>query len=462
MKKAVRTVLLLLVLLIVFSACRTDGAEVVPEYSFDEDSALSFDGKEFIIRDIVHHGDTPLIPRSMENALDDLLLEHYKNTEKKLDCKLTLLVGDTSALSTNVMSGIRYTDIMNCQFESIFSYMKAGIAQPINNIPGIDLHSGKYGGENLLAALTWGYNTYGVVAEYWGIPTPYFADAFLFNPRLLSLYSQPDPYELWENDEWTFSKFEDIAVAVTDLTSNPDYPIYASGLNSYFYRAAFFASGATVVKRDENGRLQYNLPSQEATQATDWLRKLDNELKVLDPNKNGSWEYYCDMFSAGQYVFLSEYSWVGLSKDNGRVGLNMKEEFSWIPFPRGPMGNKEVLATYSTANFAMCVPVTAETDDIGYLMDELFEPLYEGDKYGWRENFRREVFWNDKSYEMYLKMLDSAVSDDLMYASIFSLNSNLSSIVSGGSSATQLFEKLADTVQSQLDKGYNSYFDIDD
>ena len=443
------------------SSCGSEEPETVPEYDASVSTGLSFDGKEFILRDIVHHGDTPLIPRSMENALDDLLLEHYRKTEEAIDCRLTLLVGDISEITANVMSGIRYTDIMNCQFGDIFSYVKAGIAKSYNDIPGIDLHSGKFGGEKILNALTWGYDTYGVIAEYWGIPTPYFNDAFLFNPRLLSMYSQPDPYELWENDEWTFSRFEDIAVAVTDLTSNPDFPVYASGLSGYFYRSAFFANGATVVKRDENGRLHYNLPSQEATQAAEWIKKLDSELKVLDPYKGGSWEYYCDMFSSGQYVFLSEYSWVGLSKDNGRVGLRMEEEFSWMPFPRGPMGNRDVLATYANANFAMFVPVNAETDDIGYVMSALFEPLYEGDNYGWHENFRREVFWNDRSYEMYLKMLDSAVSDDLMYSSSADLTGKLTRIVNGSVSATQVFEEISDKVQSQIDRDYNSYFDME-
>ncbi len=439
------------------SACGADMTETVPDYPAGIGDSISFQGQEFILRDIVHHGDTPMIPTYMENALDDKLLEHYKKTEQKLNCRINLLVGDGSVVAY-VLSNLKYADMMNCQFGNIFSYMKAGIAQDYDSIPGIDIHSGKFGNENILSALSWGGRTYGVVAEYWGIPSPYFNDAFLFNPRILRQYSQPNPQELWENEQWTFSGFEQIATAVTDTNSNPNFPIYASGLNDYFYRAAFFANGAAVVKRDSEGRLQYNLPSQEAATATEWLKKLKNELQVFDP-ESGGWEYYCDMFANGQYAFLAEYSWVGLSKDNGRVGLNMNEEFSWVPFPRGPQGNRDVLATYAEANFAVFVPVNAEISDIGYLMTELFEPLYEGDNYGWRNDFKREVFWDERSYDLYIKILESAVSDDLMYSSSVALVSTLQRIVAGHVSEQQVFEEVADKVQAQLDRDYNSYFD---
>ena len=455
--KTITVLLISAFMLTFFSACGgVQNNEVVPEFPTELGDGLDFDGKEFIFRDVVHHGDTPLIPTSMENALDDLLLEHYEKTEKKINCKITLLVGDGS-ITQYIASGMKYADLMNSQFGSIFSYYKAGITANYNDIPGIDIHSGKFGNENLLDALTWGNGTYGVVAEYWGIPTPYFNDALMFNPRIIKTYSQPSPHELWENDNWNYDTFEQIAVAVTDTTSDPDRPIYATGLSSYFLRAAFFANGATVAKENEDGTLSFNLPSQEAATATDWLKKLNNEIKVLDPNTNGSWEYYCDMFSGGQYAFLSEYSWVGLSKDNGRVGLNMEEEFSWVPFPRGPHGNKEVLATYADANFALFVPINSETDEIGYVMTELFEPLYEGNNYGWREDFEREVFWDSTSYDLYIKTLESAVSDNLLYASSANLVDNIKAIVRGSKSVQEAFESVADKVQDQLDRDYNNY-----
>ena len=456
MKKTVSLCILTGLLLAVLSACGAKTEEIVPEYSTDIGGVMDLNGKEYIIRDTVHHGDTPLIPTSMENALDDMLLEHYEQTEKALNCELSLLVNNGD-IAQNVASGLKYADLINCQFGPIFSYFKAGIAANYNDIPGIDIHCGKFGSENLLDALTWGNGTYGVVAEYWGIPTPYFNDACMFNPRILRTYSQPSPHELWENNNWNFDTFTDIAVAVTDLTSNPDFPIYATGLNSYFIRAAFFASGATVAKENEDGTLSYNLPSKEADTAAEWLKKLNNELKVLDPNTSGSWEYYCDMFTGGQYAFLAEYSWVGLSKDNGRVGLNMEEEFSWVPFPRGPLGNKDVLATYADANFAMFVPINGETDEIGYVMTELFEPLYEGNNYGWREDFEREVFWDETSYNLYIRILDSAVSDNMLYASSSNLVNNLSAVVKGTKSVQQAFSEIADKVQAQLDSEYNDF-----
>ena len=81
MKKTVSLCILTGLLLAVLSACGAKTEEIVPEYSADVGGVMDLNGKEYIIRDTVHHGDTPLIPTSMENALDDMLLEHYEQTE---------------------------------------------------------------------------------------------------------------------------------------------------------------------------------------------------------------------------------------------------------------------------------------------------------------------------------------------------------------------------------------------
>lgn len=451
--------LAVLVLAFLFVAACTQSEEVIPDYSLGEDGKIDFDGLTFKITDIVHHGDTPLIPTYGENALDDTLLEHYEKVENEINCNIELFVGDTAAFRLNIMSGNHYTDIMNDYYSSIFNNFKSGFAYDYNDIEDIDLHSGKYGTQNLLDSLTWGSGTYGVVAEYWGIPTPYFADAFLYNPRIIREYGQTSPYEYYENGEWNWENFETIAQAVTDLTSNPDKPIYASCFNGYFTRAAFFSNGATIVRQTEDGTLVFNLPSDEATEAAEWLQKLINQYQVLDMTSY-TWDVYCDMFIKGQYAFLAEYSWVGLSKDNGRVGLYMEEEFSWIPFPRGPKGSDEVLATYAGSNFALFIPVNAAVYDIGLFMETLLEPLYEND-YGWRENFKREVFWNDESYEVYIKMLDSAVSDYTMLTSNSSPLTAFSAVVNGTKSITQAYEEIAEKAQTQLDNEYNKYLDQD-
>ena len=90
-------------------------------------------------------------------------------------------------------------------------------------------------------------------------------------------------------------------------------------------------------------------------------------------------------------------------------------------------------------------------------MTELFEPLYEGNNYGWREDFEREVFWDSTSYDLYIKTLESAVSDNLLYASSANLVDNIKAIVRGSKSVQEAFESVADKVQDQLDRDYNNY-----
>lgn len=452
MKERVAFSLVVLTLVLFLFSCASEEVTISMDYP-DYDDVVNFNGTEFVMRDLVHHGDTPLIPTYGDNSLDDMMLSKYKQTEHDLNCTITRLVGTTGDFTTNTLCGTVYCDFMNDYFSSIYSHVKGGLAFDLRYLDGMDLTSGQFGKQNVLDAVSYGDGRYGFVAEYWGIPTPYFAEAVLFNPRLIQKYAQVSPLEHFENGTWNWDTFEAECIAVTDTTSNSDKPNYATGYNGYFIRSAFFSNGCTLVRKQDDGRLVFNLPSDEATEAVDFMKKLNNDDKIFSPSL-GSWEAYCDMLIEGQYTFLCEYSWVGLSKDNGRVGLYMEEEFDWIPFPRGPHGNTEHLATFADANFAIFVPVNANTWSVGYLFTELFSPLYDT-PYGWHDDFRREVFWNDESFDIYIKMLDSAVSDYCLLVSKVSPLTIIESAVSGKVSAKEKLESIAEQAQAQLDNEYN-------
>ncbi|MDF2684953.1 MAG: sugar transporter substrate-binding protein [Clostridia bacterium] len=451
--RKIGTLILIFVLLLTLFSCSLDNE--IKENEDDPDVKVSYDfgGYEFMIRDFVHNGDTPMIPTEGQNELDDFLISRYKQIESDYNCTIQLEVGESLSMIAQSAIGEKYADIMNEKIYGVYNMYSAGLLLDLNQVEGLDLKSGKFGSPNIIKATTWGDASYGMVAAYWGIPTPFFADAFLFNPRILNENSQPSPHELFENKDWSWDQFEKICIAVTD-TSDLENPVYGSVLNGYFQRAALFSNGASYAKEDKDGRIVYNLASEEAVDTVNWIKKLNNDYKVLDKPKD--WEKDAYSFAAGRFAFLAEYSWIGLSKDGGRVGVAMEEEFGWICFPRGPKGNYDTLAAITNDNFFLVIPIQAEENFVGPFAEELFKPL-RNENYGWREDFRREVFWNDESYNQYMAMLDSAVFDYSIFITKANPANALNAAITGKKSPIEVFANIESKAQEQLNSELNDF-----
>jgi ABC-type glycerol-3-phosphate transport system substrate-binding protein len=452
MRKIIMLIFILVLLPILFS-CSTDTGVTDNQDEADVKESYDFGGYEFVIRDFLHNGDTPMIPKEGENELDDFLIARYKQIENDYNCAIKLEVGESASMIAQSAIGEKYADIMNEKIYGVYNMYIAGLLRDLNQVQGLDLKSGKFGSPNILKAATWGGASYGMVAAYWGIPTPFFADAFLFNPRILKESSQPSPHELFEKKDWSWDQFEKICIAVTDV-SDSENPVYGSVLNGYFQRAALFSNGASFAKEDADGRVVYNLASEEAVDTVNWIKKLNNDLKVLDKAKD--WEKDAYSFADGRFAFLAEYSWIGLSKDGGRVGVAMEEEFGWICFPRGPKGNYERLAAITNDNFFLVIPIQAEENFTGPFAEELFKPL-RNENYGWREDFRREVFWNDESYNQYIAMLDSAVFDYGIFMTKANPANAINTAVTGKKSPMEVFANIESKAQAQLDSELNDF-----
>lgn len=162
-----------------------------------------------------------------------------------------------------------------------------------------------------------------------------------FNKRLLS-EAGIDPeelYDLQENMEWTWDKFEELCAKVQrDIDSDGTIDIYAMDMNdSVLYNAAVFSNGGEYVGM-ENGEYTYRLEDEETLAGLEWgVKMVQTYTKTLDENGEApAWDYYNGAFVNGEIVFCIEQAYCAGAPGSGSPWAEMADDYGFVCFPMGP------------------------------------------------------------------------------------------------------------------------------
>lgn len=167
--------------------------------------------------------------------------------------------------------------------------MKAGLMWDLNTFDCLDFSESKWGNKTHEMASI-GDAIYGMSGEY---PEP--KGGMYFNKRLLT-EAGIDPqeiYDLQENMEWTWDKFEEMCQKVAaDTDSDGVVDRYAmANFTSVLYPLAVYSNGGEFIGRDENG-LYYNaLESEETIEALNWALDMLGKYEMTYP-EDAAWDYW--------------------------------------------------------------------------------------------------------------------------------------------------------------------------
>lgn len=153
-----------------------------------------------------------------------------------------------------------------------------------------------------------------------------------YNKDIFDREGLPDPYELYENGEWTWEAMRDIAAqATSDLDGDgttDQYGLAAIGSHDALGRFAY-ANNGSFAEFDEGGRLAFKFDEPNALESLRFFKEL-SDLKVMAPSGDP-----ITQFVNGQAAMdLGFMLWYMLSPY-----LNMEDEFGLVPVPMGPAAN---------------------------------------------------------------------------------------------------------------------------
>ena len=276
-----------------------------------------------------------MAPDPSANAIEAALAERIKFVEDNYNCKIEFvnLEGDyMNDYVTSVLAGDPVVDIGYAVTNRVLpSLIEGGIAYPVSDLGVFDFNEYKWR-QDVSKAGTYKGKTY-----TWCLKDPEIRYGIFWNKTLFEQYGLPDLYELMDNDEWTWEKFKEIAIAGNqDLDNDGTYDIVGFNARENLPWCFMSSNGATVCEQTDAG-VEIDLSDPAVVEA---LTALQDFATTVDYDDDIDWstESWDDMnhyFRDGKAMMCLEEFWISYSYLNN-ADTPMQDDWGWVPFPKGP------------------------------------------------------------------------------------------------------------------------------
>ncbi len=441
-------------LMLLLTACAGEAPQLLDFIGEDVD-VIDFGGMVFRI---YNDGDEDLRyidkDSNATSARHEKVIKRLDDVETLYNCTIITDCGEPTDAGLKFASGIPCADFFNSSLKYAYPMFLAGYFIPVNEIPNIDLYSGKYGTEQLINTLTWNGKTYGFYAQQWGQGPMRFSNAMTYNPEMFTLINHPTPNEYYEQGNWNWETLRKVGIDCVSI-STPDHPVYLSSSNSHFFRMLMHSNGGEYIIEDSNGKYSYGLLEPKVIEALQFAHDIYAE-GLLEKGSGGH-EDYVNKFSNNMYAVLCEYADYGvdsLISANNEIYSSMKS-VGYCYAPEGPRVEDNTRGIIS--NYTSFYHVTKEKEEeielVGSLMEVLFAPLDE-DPNAWKDEFTTMNFFDPMSAEVYMTQAENAYFDKVIFASDQIFDTIAQAVTKGN--IMESLQSIESMVNSALDSGINS------
>ena len=193
-----------------------------------------------------------------------------------------------------------------------------------------------------------------------------------FNLQMIENANLEDPRDLVERGEWTWDKFLEYCIALTqDTDGDGVIDVYGFGGWPGDYMTEFLMSNGTYIAATATE----NLTSPEVAEVLQFVQDLNLVHGVMYPvpDENG-WDICRYLYRDQKVAFSPNAAWIMSSNDDygyqsGTPVLDFDMVF--VPWPVGPSGNAETNSQKVTDNTCYMIPVGVEDPEL------IFNVLYD-------------------------------------------------------------------------------------
>ena len=278
--------------------------------------------------------------------------------EKKLGCTIKLKTyGDASTLtdtiSKAILAGDKVADVIEVPMYVARNLIKQGVVKDQKSLPGLNLSSANFD-QAISKGMTFSNKIYG---SNIGVSTSY--TGVFFNIDMVKKYiPKYNIYELYKKGEWTWDKFEEIAIATTKDGK------YGFASNSNMVGQAFSSNCGGTAIRNENNEVKFVMGDQPGINALIWVKKLYKDLKVFKNTPN--WTDAKNIFVNGNCAMFPFYIYTAVTE----IGPAADFDYGFVPFPKGPAKSNYVSSFYDCSVYV--VPKTIDKpEQTGAIYNEL-------------------------------------------------------------------------------------------
>ncbi len=306
-----------------------------------------------------------------DSVTGDKWIAWRKNFEKTFNCKLKNVYVDPynlfTSLSTKLMSGDKVADIITMQLFDVEAFRHAGLLQPLQKIPNLNLDHPLVNQE-MVNLYTYGQNSYLYQAGYYNSEV----NTFYVNLDMIKELKLDDPMQLAKEKKWTWAAMDKMAqAAYKDLNKNnkiDNADRFGTNFGADMALGTLRVSGVQVISYN-NGKFSYALNNAKTLK---YLGAIKDTIKAGNRAYVGEGAH--EKFAKGELLFTAGSS--GLIGQEDGAFEDADFEIGMLPCPTHEEG-MEYTNTCSTWLGGWAIPKnTNQLTEIGYLINASTEMSY--------------------------------------------------------------------------------------
>lgn len=321
----------------------TDNAESIPEDPYEKfkDSVgeHNFNGEEFKIQvfDNANNNLTVDVETETGDPYNDAMYRRNRDIEERFNVVIKQIITSDDGLaktkSTIIAGDTESFDIFLARCPNALSVWQEGLAYSYDDIPYIDL-SKPYWIQSANKTLTLKGNQYVAIGDF-NINAYFLSHTIIFNKGMIGNFNLDNPYNLVNNEKWTFDKMEEMMkVVINDVNGDgimDDNDRYGYLANPKEVLPSFWIAADTFSVGKDSDDIPYLAMGSEK-----FITAFDKTFNIL-------WDsgaYYkvaggpdipenaIKMFGNNQSLFM-DMTFIILHKIRG-----METDFGIIPYPK--------------------------------------------------------------------------------------------------------------------------------
>ncbi|MDO4302947.1 MAG: extracellular solute-binding protein [Bacillota bacterium] len=194
-----------------------------------------------------------------------------------------------------------------------------------------------------------------------------------YNKQMLDEAGLEDPNALYERGEWTWDKWREYMLALTQDTDGDGVTdVYGYGSRWDFLVYNLLMSNGTAIASSATE----NLSSPEVTEVLDFIYNMYNVDHVANPWNSDDFDYNQNCYMDGRVAFWIDAAWISSANEDA----NLEFDVVWCPWPIGPSGDEATnkFKNVSSGN-AWMIPAGVEDPELVYNVFYDWQNWYHGD-----------------------------------------------------------------------------------
>jgi hypothetical protein len=420
-------------------------------------------GYEYVIA--CFYGADVWLPQEGQSEIGDLMLERYRQIEEENNCTISFIAVTTDEFmdraNTAAAAGTKFADQVHLNMGMYGAFMDAGYLASISSLPYIETNEAKWNHDyySITRNVTDG-ELYGLDFLSWPNRKTYPDQCLFFNKTLIAELGLPNPYDLYDQGQWTWDNFRQILKDSTrDVDGDGNADIYGiTCVGDLLEFSALYSNGAHTFEI-KNGKYEFDMARPATYNALNFTANIRNVDKTFLSFPDGShWGMPLDTFKGhGTVFFMRDVIYFQDVKDNDH-------EFGMISFPKGPdlgsvpyptaawNGDTQVQGIFKIGN---------DVEKAAFIFNRITEPLGDYAVDDWKDYaFRNHFMRDEKAFAIYEQMSANATTDG--YRTVYSddafnqIRNAIWDSTQQTRTPAEAFASITEEVQSFLDDKFNT------